>query len=295
MNEFIEYYIYVNAFWSGFIDKTDANHIDFFENILKQTKLSNYQITNDLDKANVLFESLFGNSFVNVKQWKYKIHYSGEPHCYDVSNYDLVLFGMNTEKNIVDLPLFAYYIHGNHLLPKLMNQPIISKVPELFCCFIVSNAGCYTRNKMFHLLNKYKKVDSYGNYENNMGFQLPFHYWTQDFIHFLSKYKFIICFENRKVGTYSTEKIVNAYLANIIPIYWSTHHVKNIFNKDSMLFLEDETESSFESLVDKIKELDNDDEKYIEFVNRPILTNINYWNENYTIEKIAKKIDQCLL
>ena len=26
-----KYYIYVNAFWSGFDNKTDANHIGFFE------------------------------------------------------------------------------------------------------------------------------------------------------------------------------------------------------------------------------------------------------------------------
>jgi hypothetical protein len=30
---YIMYYIYINGFWNGFIDKTDANHIEFFENI----------------------------------------------------------------------------------------------------------------------------------------------------------------------------------------------------------------------------------------------------------------------
>jgi hypothetical protein len=52
--ESYDYYIYVNGFWNGFVEKTDANHIEFFENILKQTKLSNYKITNYINLANLL-------------------------------------------------------------------------------------------------------------------------------------------------------------------------------------------------------------------------------------------------
>jgi hypothetical protein len=144
------------------------------------------------------------------------------------------------------------------------------------------------------VLNQYKKVDSYGGFENNMGgSRLKFDYWTEEFRQFLSTYKFIICFENTKIGTYSTEKIVNPYLSGIIPIYWSSHHIKNVFNPDSMLFLEDESDASYQILINKIKELDNDDEKYLEIVNRPVFSNSNiqYWNDNYTIEKIAEKID----
>lgn len=64
-------------------------------------------------------------------------------------------------------------------------------------------------------------------------------------------------------------------------------------NPDSMLFLEDESYESYQTLINKIKDLDNDDEKYLEFVNRPAL-NLQYWNENYTIEKMAEKIDRLL-
>jgi len=296
MNE--PYYIYVNGFWGGFVDKTDANHIDFFENLFKKTKLANYEITNHLNKANVLFESLFSHSMTNVKKWKYKIHYSGEPRRLDSSNYDIVLYSEIAEgSNIVDVPLFAYYIHGNHFLDKLIHRPIVKSVPPNFCCFIVSNSGCWVRNQMFYRLNQYKKVDSYGGFENNMGgSRLKFDYWTEEFRQFLSTYKFIICFENTKIGTYSTEKIVNPYLSGTIPIYWSSHHIKNIFNSDSMLFLEDESDASYQILINKIKELDNDDEKYLELINRPVFTDMNlqYWNENYTVEKMAEKIDMLL-
>jgi len=36
-----------------------------------------------------------------------------------------------------------------------------------------------------------------------------------------------------------------------------------------MLFLEDESVESYEKLMNEIIELDNDDAKYLEFINRP--------------------------
>jgi hypothetical protein len=289
-----DYYIYINGFWNGFVDKTDANHIDFFELIFAQTKLRNYTITNDINNANVLFESVFARSLVKVKQWKYKIHYSGEPFVGNTSDYDLILFSSMTHANIVDLPLFVYYIHVNNFMDKLIRRPIIRRVPDKFCCFIVSNGKCAIRNKMFEVLNQYKKVHSYGKFNNNMNFNLPLDYWTDEFREFISQYKFIICFENSKFGTYSTEKIVNPYLAGIIPIYWASSHIHNVFNSQSMLFLDNEDAVSYQILLNRIIELDKSDYKYLEFVNRPILNDTDYWKANYTISEIAHKIDNVI-
>jgi len=145
---------------------------------------------------------------------------------------------------------------------------------------------------MFDLLNKYKKVESWGTFANNMGSAIKHDYWSPEFIEFISKYKFVLYFENSKFGTYSTEKIVNAYLANVIPIYWSTHHIKNVFNGDSMLFLEDETDESYAGIIAKIVELDNDDAKYLEYVNRPVFSQTEYWDANYSIEALSYKITE---
>jgi hypothetical protein len=81
-----------------------------------------------------------------------------------------------------------------------------------------------------------------------------------------------------------------------VPIYWGTHHVKNVFNPESMLFLEDESDESYSKLVNRIIELDNNHEKYLEFINNPTLNcfNVDYWKNNYTIENIAKRIDNIL-
>ena len=292
-----KFFIYPYNWWSGFMDKTDANHIGFFEILLSKTNLKNFEITNDINKANVLLEAGNPNEHIhNLKEWIYKINFVGEPALPQSEKYDLVLTSVNNVKNIVDLPLAISYIHCNNFLPMLFNRPTIHNIPTNFCTFIVSNPKCDVRNKIFEKLNHYKKVSSMGRYANNTGHNITFPYWSQEFFNVLGNHKFMICCENTKMETYSTEKIVNPYLGRTVPIYWGSHNIKNIFNPDSMLFLEDETEESMLKLIEQIIELDNNDEKYLEFINRPIFTeeNIKFWNENYILESIARKIDSVI-
>ena len=145
---------------------------------------------------------------------------------------------------------------------------------------------------MFTRLNQYKKVHSYGQFANNMGQRLSADYWTETFRKFIGQYKFIICFENTKIGTYSTEKIINPYLSGTIPIYWSSHAIHQTINPDSMLFLENESEKCFDDLVQRVIELDNDDSQYLSMVNQPVFRDMSYWNTHYTIDAMAAKIQQ---
>jgi hypothetical protein len=62
-----------------------------------------------------------------------------------------------------------------------------------------------------------------------------------------------------------------------------------------MLYLENETIESYQKIINEIIDLDNSNEKYIEFINRKPITDMSYFNENYTLEAIAKKIDNVLL
>lgn len=289
-----EYYIFLNGFWPGFAEKTDGNTIDIFEKIFSKTIIKNFKITNNLNIANVLFESVFGNTLADIKIWKYKILFSGEPYITNSEKYDLLLFSHETQQNIVDVPLYVIYMYDNALLNRIVNKPKITKIPEKFCCFIVSNESCPARNNMFLYLNQYKKVESCGRYANNMQFVIQHSYWTEEFRNFISNYKFIICFENNKQNTYSTEKIVNPYVAGSIPIYWGSSHIHNVFNKDSMLYLEDESIESYQKIINEIIELDNSDEKYLEFINRTPITDLSYFNDNYTIDVISKKINNVL-
>jgi hypothetical protein len=289
-----EHFIYVHAFWDGFTNKPYTNSAFFFGFLFKYTPLANFEFTNDFEKANVLFEAFGENSLVHFKPWKYKINYSGEPLPNNPADYDLVLCSKYTRRNVVDLPFFVYFIYCHHLLNRLIESPRVHSVPSNFCCFIVSNGGCETRNKMFHVLSQYKRVDSWGKHENNMGQELSLSYWTDEYRAFLSNYKFIICFENSKLETYITEKIVNPYLARTVPIYWGSHHVKNVFNMDSMIFLEDESDASFEEVKQRVIELDTDDDQYLEFANRLVFNQLDYWATHYSEKALIDKINAAI-
>lgn len=55
-------------------------------------------------------------------------------------------------------------------------------------------------------------------------------------VELLRPYRFALVFENKLVPGYVTEKIVNAFLAGCIPIYWGSRSVLDIFNPDSFIF-----------------------------------------------------------
>lgn len=75
---------------------------------------------------------------------------------------------------------------------------------------------------MFEALKKYKKVNSGGRYLNNIGRAVV------DKIQFESRHKFSICFENSSYPGYTTEKIIEAFAAKTIPIYWGNPCVGNM-------------------------------------------------------------------
>jgi hypothetical protein len=53
---------------------------------------------------------------------------------------------------------------------------------------------------------------------------------------------------------------------------------------------------SYKKLINEIIELDNNDDKYLEFVNRPAFNeDMAYFNNNYNMDAIASKIDNVLL
>jgi len=159
---------------------------------------------------------------------------------------------------------------------------------------VISNGKVDSRNKIFNLVNKYKHVDSFGGYMNNMNVVLDYHYTSEEFIRFISQYKFMICFENTIEGTYITEKLINPLLARTIPIYFGTNYCQQVFNKNAFLYLEDESDKSYNALLEKIKELDDDDTKYLEMVNQPVFNPTFDYMNIYGIDVIANRINLLL-
>lgn len=66
----------------------------------------------------------------------------------------------------------------------------------------------------------------------------------------LTDYMFSIAIENDDTDGYFSEKILDCFLVGTIPIYWGPKSIKNIFNPDGIIWLED------------IKNLNDYDKKY---------------------------------
>ncbi len=73
-------------------------------------------------------------------------------------------------------------------------------------------------------------------------------------IDFLRDYKFNICYENRALPGYTTEKIFEPMVARCLPMYWGNPLIAEEFNPRS--FLNRSEFSSDEALIEKIIELE---------------------------------------
>ena len=59
--------------------------------------------------------------------------------------------------------------------------------------------------------------------------------FTQNKIGFQSRYKFSIAFKNFECPGYSTEKILDAFAARTIPIYWGNKRIVEDFNSEAFI------------------------------------------------------------
>lgn len=296
-----KYRIFVNGFWDGFMEKTDGMHVGFLETLFKTSGILSDFVFSDLRDANVLLESHFHGSYINAKDWELAIFFSGEniqAHGYetrDYSVYDLVLSGHKDSNllNLVELPLAIYYIYNTPGVLDKLNCMSIENLRDnndrKFACFIVSNGKSEVRNTMFSELSKYRFVDSCGHYANNMGFHIQAPYWSEQFIDHMRNYKFCICFENSENDFYVTEKIVNAYLAGCIPIYWGAKNVTEFFSADTMIQLDDVTNENFTKIVNKVSEIDQNPVKYASYFRNPPF--VADFSEKWSISRIAERID----
>jgi hypothetical protein len=177
------------------------------------------------------------------------------------------------------MPLWAYW--G---LERINQRKTFDNINDKkkFCCMVVSNPKCKERNEFFHKLSKYKKIDSGGKFLNNIG--IP----VENKVEFIKDYKFVIAFENSSYPGYTTEKLIEPLLVNSIPIYWGNPEVGKDFNTNSFINIKDVLE--FDAAINKIIELDTDDEKYLAMRNEPSFVN-SIIPEEFTDKSIQKFFD----
>ena len=250
-------------FWAGF-DKTD----NYFYNLLKEE--FDVEISSNPD---YLFFSLFGNQHQNYKC--VKIFYTGENiapplgYCQYSFSFDYLDDNRNYR-----LPHYLLYDGYYDLVrPKVIEDSIVNRK---FCNFVASNGNCQERNQFVQQLSRYKKVDCGGRWMNNIGGPVS------DKRKFQSEYKFSIAFENNAYRPqhpgYTTEKIMEPMTVNSIPIYWGNPKIDLEFNTKSFInFYDFKSEND---MIEYIIELDKSDDRYLEMLNQPWLTDYNIPESN---------------
>ncbi len=136
-----------------------------------------------------------------------------------------------------------------------------------FCNFVVSNGNAATplREQFFSLLSEYKRVDSGGRYMNNLPGGRP----VDNKLEFQRNYKFSLAFENSMHKGYTTEKILQAFAAGTIPIYWGDPDVAKEFNAKA--FVNCMEYGSPEEIVERIRKIDQNDDLYLKMQKEPMI------------------------
>lgn len=126
-----------------------------------------------------------------------------------------------------------------------------------FCNFVYGNERPKERIRFCNALMEYKRVDCPGKVLNN---HPPFDTHTYEYARkyeFLSKYKFTITFENQSKVHYTTEKILHAFVAGSVPVYWGNPEVALLFNPRSFINCHDF--ATLTEAIEWVKAVDQDD------------------------------------
>lgn len=222
-----------------------------------------------------------------------RIYFTGEnvtPN-FNVFDYAIGFDYMNFGDRYFRLPLYlitSFYstievetagdIDFEHPVP-FTKQDLSEKTD--FCSFVYSNYMARgARGDFFELLSKYKTINSGGGYLNNVGGKVP------NKLAFETKHKFSIAFENSSRSGYTTEKIVGALAAKTIPIYWGNPDIHKEFNQER--FINCHAFENFEQVVERIKEIDADDELYLSIINKQVTV------DEYNFKKVRADFEDFL-
>lgn len=244
--------------------------VDFWDNFVPEKSLffsllsENYNVVLS-EEPDYLFYSVFGNE--HLKYNCIKIFYTGENQVpdFNITDYGIGFEIMKCRDRYFRLP--NYYLYGRDF--RLMEEKHNFSQHDLdaktdFCSFVYSNNNASPhRSVFFDKLSAYKPISSGGRYNNNVGGPV------KDKLEFQTKHKFSIAFENCSHYGYTTEKLVQAFAAKTVPIYWGSPSVTAEFNKASFINAHDY--SSFDEVVEAVRRIDNNKEEYLSMLKTPAL------------------------
>lgn len=263
---------------------TDLYNRDYRQNWIQSSLGDKFDIVFDSENPDYIFYNVFGCNHLNPKYKNaIKIAHFTENQLvdFDVADYAIGQHHINYLDRYYRRPFFIFQLFNltnknfSDIRQKVIDGPIRTK----FCAGIISNTGWTDgfRRLFYKELNKYKEIDMGGLYHNNVGGPV------RNKITFLTKYKFSIAMENTKADGYITEKVIDAFIAGNIPIYYGDYMIEEYINPKSYILIKGE-EDMMEK-IEYIKKIDNDDKLYKSILKEKVLLNENIQKDS-TKERI---------
>lgn len=164
------------------------------------------------------------------------------------------------------LPNYFFYPEAIEGMLHRHENVTADMVERKFCSFVYSNdKAAEYRTELFNKLQEYKTVESGGKYCNNLPDGQP----VADKVIFEKLHKFSIACENASHPGYHTEKLVEAFAAGTVPIYWGDPLIEKVFNPKA--FINCNAYQTIDEVVDKVAYLDQHPEEYMAMLREPAL------------------------
>jgi len=273
--------LYFVGFWSNF-----SLENNMFTTILRKR----YNVVIDSENPEFLICSPLCAPFEYMKYDCPRIMYTGEFISPDFTaidyfiGFDDIQFG----DRCLRFPLYLYtYLAKGTQTPVLTEDEAVKelKSKEYFCNYIFGHdTALGKREEILESLQKYKRVECAGRHRNNMPNGLMYNMANK--FEFMRKCKFSIAAESVCYPGFTTEKIGHAYNTYTIPIYYGDPDILKDFNEKS--FVDCYNVDSIQTAVEKVIEIDNNDDLYVE-----MLCQNRYKINNYE-EHMHKKLEEFL-
>lgn len=238
--------IWFSDFWHGF---------DPFDNYILDLLRECESFEVDPESPELLVFSNFGDQHL----WKRcrKICWSSEPYIKPPKYWNHAFSAFHFRPaNYLPIWAINYYLRKTVSFNPANANTLKSK--SEFCNFIYSNPKCKIRNDFFKQLHSLKYVHSGGKLFQNCdgpGQKDADSDPEQSKRQWQIKFRFSIAFENHSVPGYVSEKLLDAFSANTIPIYWGDPYVAKYFNTKS--FVNTHEFEKLEDVVAYVLDLEN--------------------------------------
>ncbi len=200
-------------------------------------------------------------------------------------------WGLYEESKLVDTPY-------SWLLQQRDGDTILARKKHF--CGVVQNSSIPPRIELFNKLTDYKFVRASGGWITNVPpEEATARYMRLDGdsykskVEFLSNCKFSIQVQSSNLPYFTHEKMIHAFAANTIPIFYGNSQIlEDGFNPEA--FINCHEYDTFDQVVERVKEIDSNDELYKHIVTQPYFVDNklpDYFNPEYILNFIEKVLN----